>query len=96
MKQLVNNKAAPRKARTVASIAAALLGVAVLFQLNLVHAAPHGGGGVSTAVDLASSMAADSTAVSLVFTMVSAMATGGAGITAGTTDATAGGWPALD
>lgn len=43
MQDLVDRKAAPRKARAVVSIAAAVLGAAVLCQPDLAHA--HGGGG---------------------------------------------------
>jgi hypothetical protein len=45
MQQLVTDKATPRKGRAVVSMAAALLGVAILFKPDLVQAAPHGGGG---------------------------------------------------
>ena len=44
MQRLVNTKATPRKARAMVSIAAALLGAAVLCQPDLARAA-HGGGG---------------------------------------------------
>ncbi len=67
MQQLADHQATPKKARVVASIAAALLGMAVLCQPGLADARGGGGhgGGFMAGSTVVASMAADFAVMSL-------------------------------
>ena len=76
MQQLENRNVTSKKVRSVVSIAAALLGAAVLCQPDLAHArGGHGGGGIVAASTAAVSMVADFTVTSLPCTTMSLMST---------------------
>ena len=100
MRKLGNNEARRSRRWRVVSIAAALLGAAVLFQPDLADAAPHGGGGGFHGGGgfggfhgggFAGFTAAGSTVVLWVCIMASAPVTEPTGTRVGATDNTAGG-----
>jgi hypothetical protein len=100
MRELRNSKARPGKPRPVVSIAAVLLGTAVLCQPGLAQAAHGCGGGGGTAAEgvstVEASTAAGSTAASRAYIMPSPGGTRATGTVAGMAGAMAGGGPFRD